>query len=250
MVRYYHDIEVHNLEAPKEIVPIIFDMFRPKSVVDVGCGLGTFLKVFSDCGVNEIMGFDGEWLNDKKLNISKENIRIVDLESPDWASGNYDLAISLEVAEHLDSSIEEVFIKNLTSLSEVIVFSAALEGQGGQNHINEKPLESWIKIFNNFGYHFFDVFRAQFWNSKEINWWYKQNMFLVIKKDSKWFDCFSQYSMDLDIMSFVHPDCLKQKFEFNQILKKEYEKLSKVKAYDIRYIFRQKLKSFFIFWNS
>jgi SAM-dependent methyltransferase len=249
MTKYYHDSEVHNLEAPKEIVPILCKMFEPKSVVDVGCGLGTFLKVFSDFGISEITGFEGEWLIEKKLYVPKEKVKIVDLETNNWAKGWFDLAVSLEVAEHLNSTVETEFVRNLTSLSEVIVFSAALEGQGGQNHINEKPLESWIRIFNQCGYHFFDVFRMQFWNSKNINWWYKQNMFLVLKKDSKWFELFNNYPMDFEIMSFVHPDCLKQNFELNQHLKKEYEKLSKIKTFDIKYIFKQKLRSLFISRN-
>ena len=242
-VKYFHDTEIHNLDAPREIVPFIYEIFKPNSVVDVGCGLGTFLKVFSECGVNEITGFEGIWINEKKLHVPMKKVEIVDLETDNWAKGTFDIAISLEVAEHLKPSIERQFVKNLTSLSEVIIFSAALEGQGGQNHINEKPLESWIGIFNDFGYHFFDVFREKFWNSKNINWWYKQNMFLVLKEDSKWINSFNSYPKDFEIMSFVHPDCLRKSYINREILKKEYEKLSKVKAFDLTYILKRKIKS-------
>lgn len=250
MIKYFHNSDVHNLEAPKEIVPVIYEMFKPKSVVDVGCGLGTFMKVFSDFGVSEITGFDGEWVNEEKLHVPKEKIKIIDLENENWAKGWFELAVCLEVAEHLNPTMEKEFIRNLTSLSDVIIFSAALLGQGGQNHINEKPLKHWIRIFNEFGYHFFDVFRNQFWESEKINWWYKQNLFLVLKRDSKWFDFYNKYPKDFKIMSFVHPDCLKQNFEYNQRLKREYEKLLKIKSFDIRFIIKHKLKSFFYSGNS
>ncbi|MFC1840655.1 hypothetical protein ACFL1N_13825 [Thermodesulfobacteriota bacterium] len=42
--KYIHDESAHNLTDPSIIVPIILQVLNPKSVVDVGCGIGTFLN--------------------------------------------------------------------------------------------------------------------------------------------------------------------------------------------------------------
>lgn len=52
--------------------------------------------------------------------------------------GRFDLAISVEVAEHLPKEAAETFIDNLVSLSDEVVFGAAYEHQGGVNHLNEQ----------------------------------------------------------------------------------------------------------------
>ena len=57
-LRYIHDETAHNLKDPEIIVPVIMGVLNPKSVVDVGCGIGTFLHVFSDFGVKNLLGLD------------------------------------------------------------------------------------------------------------------------------------------------------------------------------------------------
>ena len=63
MSKYKHEEEIHNLKDPNIIVPEIIELLNPKSVVDIGCGLGTFLNVFKRLGVNDILGIDGPWIN-------------------------------------------------------------------------------------------------------------------------------------------------------------------------------------------
>ena len=129
---------VHNLKDPEIIVPVIMEMLRPQSVVDVGCGTGTFLHVFENHGVKKILGLDGDWVNREQLakNISPDKFMVVDLEKGIDVDEKFDLAVCLEVLEHLGEEYADNVVKSLTQLSNIILFSAAIPGQPGQNHVD------------------------------------------------------------------------------------------------------------------
>ena len=112
----------------------------------------------------------------------------------------FDLAICLEVAEHLSPDIGIHLVKLLTNLSDVILFSAAVPHQGGINHINEQWAEYWQEIFAEHGYEYYDVIRPKIWNNKNVKWWYKQNSFLVVKKNT--FD----FEPTKNIHNLIHPE--------------------------------------------
>ena len=121
-------------------IPILFNWLpKPKTVVDVGCGLGTWLAVFKQQGA-EVTGVDGAYVNKDMLYIGKEEFFEADLENESITNDGrrFDLAVSLEVAEHLSAKRAPTFIHDLTSLSDVVFFSAAVPLQGGTNHINEQ----------------------------------------------------------------------------------------------------------------
>jgi hypothetical protein len=67
-------------------------------------------------------------------------------------AGNSTLVQSLEVAEHLDAQAADEFVDNLVRHGRLILFSAALPGQGGERHINEQPLDDWRSRFLARGY--------------------------------------------------------------------------------------------------
>lgn len=185
MAKYIHSEKMHNLLAPKEIVPVLIKLIKPNSVVDVGCGIGTFLKIFKEHGIKEVLGIDGKWVKKELLfnNINPEEFLEVDLENKISINKKFDLAISLEVAEHLSEARADSFIRDLTTLSDIVVFSAAIPFQGGQNHINLQWLQYWRKLFNKYNFEVLDVFKNIFWNNKNIFWFYKQNMVLALNKN-------------------------------------------------------------------
>lgn len=180
---YVHTENVHNLKAPERVVPHLMKMFKPHSVLDVGCGTGTWLKVFSDAGVSEICGIDGDFVNRDLLvkNIAIENFFPRDLAEPFDLGKKFDMVLSLEVAEHLPASSAKTFIEALAKHSDTIIFSAAIPGQGGQNHINEQWKDYWIEIFNSLGYKGYDILRPIIWSDDLVDWWYKQNMLVFSK---------------------------------------------------------------------
>lgn len=201
--KYVHIPEEHNTRAASIVVPEFIRLYSPKSVVDVGCGLATWLKIFEDHKITDITGYDGAHLDLSKVEIKKEKIIIRDLEKEITSDRKYDLAISLEVAEHISESNARTFVKSLCNLSHTIIFSAALPMQGGQNHLNEQWPSYWQKLFAEHGYTSHDSLRERFWDNKEIDYWYKQNMFLVTGPSSPF------YSADnAPIRSLVHPDLL------------------------------------------
>jgi SAM-dependent methyltransferase len=208
--KYIHEEHTHNLTAPQEIVPLLISYFNPHSVADVGCGIGTFLRIFLELGVHDVVGIEGPWVNKELLfnNIDEKSFIEADLEKEFSINRKFDIALSLEVGEHLHYSSAETYIKNLISLSDTIIFSAALPGQGGQNHINEQWMDYWQKIFEKHNYYCYDVFRQQLWNNPGVNWWYSQNMFLFTSKNDLQ-QIFHDKKVPLN--SYIHPELFKLK---------------------------------------
>ncbi len=182
---FFNNILLRNLPSAEIIVPFIVEGLKPKSVVDIGCGIGAWLSVFKRKGAAEIFGIDGDWVKKEYLIIPQKCFQVVDLSKPFKLKKTYDLAICLEVAEHLPEEQAENFIKELTQSAPVIVFSAAIPFQGGTNHINEQWPDYWVKLFENEGYCVSDCFRSKFWEEEKIACWYRQNMFLFFKKDKE-----------------------------------------------------------------
>lgn len=180
-IRYIHQESVHNFISPKEVVPEILNLINPQSVVDVGCGTGTWLKIFQDLGIEDILGIDGDYVDLSLLKIEEKFFATFDLEKKMSLNKKFDLALSLEVAEHLSFESSDIFVKTLCDLSDTIVFSAAIPNQGGQNHINEQVPKYWIKKFENEGFMLFDVLRPIFWDNQNVDSWYRQNMLLFTK---------------------------------------------------------------------
>jgi SAM-dependent methyltransferase len=207
-VKHIFSLEHHNLDAPKEIVPYLLDKFYPQSVVDVGCGTGTFLHVFLKNDIKDILGIDGNWVKRSDLFIPEIFFMEKDLEKELNIKRKFDLVLCLEVAEHLSENAAEALIENLIGLGDIIIFSAAVINQGGQNHINEQHFDYWIEKFDKKGFVFYDIFRKQFWNNRSINWWYKQNMFLVVKDSID----VSKYGITEkkanEIQEYIHPELL------------------------------------------
>ena len=93
----------------------------------------------------------------------------------------FGLVESLEVAEHLSPKRADSFIEDLTNLGDVILFSAAIAGQGGTHHINEQMQSYWAKKFENLGYVGIDYIRPLIWNNSSVEWWYRQNILIYCK---------------------------------------------------------------------
>ena len=94
--------------------------------------------------------------------------------------GKYDMAISLEVAEHLPENRGKSFISDLCELSSVVLFSAAIPYQGGDNHINEQWQSYWYGLFKENNFVGIDLIRPQIWENINVKSWYKQNCMLYI----------------------------------------------------------------------
>jgi len=186
----HHYNNDHNTTSAREIVPFIIEQlsFKPKSVIDFGCGLGQWLKVFKDFGTETVLGIDGEHVpNERKMIHDITEFKTFDLNNITnlKLSTKFDLAISFEVAEHLNETRAFEFIYALTQSSDIVIFSAAIPGQTGENHFNEQSLNYWVKIFSDLNFICYDIFRIKFWNNEKVNWWYRQNMLLFASRSLK-----------------------------------------------------------------
>ena len=142
-----------------------------------------FASVFYGMAVEEIQGFDGAWVNQDLLVIPREFFKVTDLNEPISFPKKFDLAISLEVAEHLPPEFAGRFVDSLTGLSDVILFSAAIPQQGGRNHFNEQWPDYWARLFQSRGYAVLDVLRTRIWGDPDIPYWYRQNVLLFVRKE-------------------------------------------------------------------
>jgi SAM-dependent methyltransferase len=201
-MNFIHTLEIHNTKAAKEIVPRIIDLLHPKSVVDVGCGLGSWLSVFEDFGIKDIVGIDGNYVNRSLMYINEDKFIPYDLKKPLELNRKFDLVISLEVAEHLPENAAEPFIKSLVSLGDFILFSAAIPNQGGQDHVNERWPNYWQNLFRNFGFELYDCIRLHIWDNQNIEYWYRQNIFLAVKRGTNFFG----KSEEAKLLNLVHPE--------------------------------------------
>lgn len=182
----FYDGQVDESQASAAaVVPAVMALLHPASIIDIGCGVGGWLKAFQDAGVVDIAGQDGSWVQPANLLIDPAHFTARDLgaDTPPPAR-RYDLAMTLEVAEHLHASKADTFVGYLCACADVVLFSAAVPGQGGTHHVNEQRLSYWVEKFAAQGFDHFDVLRPRLWDDRRIAWWYRQNITLFARRGS------------------------------------------------------------------
>jgi SAM-dependent methyltransferase len=167
-----------DLRSAEIIVGCLLETYSPRSVLDVGCGLGHFCRKFLDAGISDVLATDGEYLNPGELCIPRQYFRPADLTKSFDFGRKFDLVVSLEVAEHLPEHCAEQFVDCLVKHGETILFSAAFPGQGGQNHLNERWASWWAERFLKHGYFPADVIRPRILSRQDLQPWYRFNPIL------------------------------------------------------------------------
>lgn len=183
--RFFDEIKDESYNSAKEVAPIIFSIINPKNIVDLGCGAGYWLKAFKEFSpCIKIKGIDGDYIDRGLLCIANDEFQPMDLTNPITIDEKYELAMSLEVAEHLPENKAKQFVNSLTQLSDIVLFGAAIPGQPGVNHINGQYPEYWASHFKDNGYVCVDILRPRIWTNKKIEPYYRQNMLFFINKAS------------------------------------------------------------------
>lgn len=153
------------------------------SILDVGCGQGVWTRRFSQIpGVDQAVGIDGAYVNPDQLVISAADFVAHDLTTPLDLERKFTLSVSLEVGEHLPPDTGPVLVDTLTKHADIVLFSAAIVGQGGEHHVNERPLEYWRGLFAERGYVPLDVIRPKLVGKTEVEPWYRYNSILYVAK--------------------------------------------------------------------
>lgn len=197
--------------SAKKIIYIFFKIYpNINSVLDVGCGVGTWLKVWLDNVPNIVIkGVDCNELPNESLYVDRKNIDIVNLEKINVEYGKFDLVESLEVGEHLSEEASDQYVKYLCSSSDLILFSAALPKQTGDHHINEQYPEYWNKKFRAEGFECFDILRQIIWNDNDISWWYRQNIMIYARGKANNYLKNKGYISSRVVNTYYHPELVK-----------------------------------------
>lgn len=198
-----------SIESARLYTDYLWRFIQPDSVMDAGCGRGHWLNAWREKGVRYLFGFDGRWNSQEQMSYPSIRFQPADLNLPFNLGDKVDLAMSLEVAEHLQPASASTFIACLAHTSDVILFGAAFPHQGGPSHLNEQPATYWARLFLDRGFVPLDVLRPVFWADDRIPFWYRQNTFLYVRNDSgRLKDFISQGLKPMEHIGFmdcVHP---------------------------------------------
>jgi SAM-dependent methyltransferase len=191
---YYETISENAIRSRDEIFTFLKNICSFETVIDIGCGIGEWGFEIDKFGVEKYIGVDHK-IPKKKLLIPEE--RFIDHDLIDGSDFpldcKFDLALCLEVLEHIPEENSEKAIDLLCSLSDQILFSAAIPYQGGRHHVNEQWQSWWAKKFEDRGYHPENV-RDILSHNDSIDIWYRNNVVLYKKEQT------GQHVTD-----FVHP---------------------------------------------
>ena len=184
MSAYIYDHSFHDYTAKLNwlsagrVVSLILSMTQVRSVLDVGCSVGHWLNRWREAGVEDHLGLDGDYVERTALVIDKQRFIPTDLSAPFSLGRRFDFVTCLEVAEHLPETRAAGLVKDLTDHGDLVLFSAAPPGQGGENHINEQPYTYWRDLFAARGYVLIDCVRPLAAWFSDVAPWYRQNTFL------------------------------------------------------------------------
>jgi len=174
--------EAENRDAGA-VCNLILEEFHPESVVDLGCGEGSYLKYLKNSRVPGLLGIDG---SAAAIRCAPDDILVIcyDLRKPLVLNLVFDVVICLEVAEHLDERYADILVENICKAGRTIVFSGATPGQTGTDHRNEQPNEYWIAKFQTKGFRLHPssaAWRATLTASQMYAWWISKNMMVFSK---------------------------------------------------------------------
>lgn len=161
-------------------VPVLAEVFRPRSVVELGCGSGEWLAAFQAAGVTDVLGLDLPEAAGYGLAIDAERFIGTDLAEPPALGRGFDLVLTMEVAEHLPYHRAPAFVDFVVALASVAVFGAAVPVQGGERHVNEQYPEFWAELFAARGFRPLDCLREMYWTEPDASWFYAQNALVYV----------------------------------------------------------------------
>lgn len=175
---YYDYIDHGSLRSARIMIPLVQRYQTIRSVLDVGCGRGAWLRGWAESGIADFAGVDGDYIQTDKLPFPASHFTSADLTQPIDLGRKFDLVQCLEVAEHLPERAAEVIVDTLARHGDMILFSAAVPGQGGEFHVNEQPISYWVAKFEKRGYRAWDVVRPALRHEAGVEPWYRFNSLL------------------------------------------------------------------------
>ncbi|MCM0592781.1 MAG: methyltransferase domain-containing protein [Gloeotrichia echinulata IR180] len=156
----------------------IVEIYQPKTLVEFGCGPGHLTRELAKLGVQvtAIDGFSQPDFSGLSVEFNTLNLNEPTLIANFFTGKSFDLAVSLEVAEHLEPEMSTTLVNWLTKVAPVVVFSAAVPGQGGHGHINLRPRDYWHSLFTQHNFTVADRIRERLRPHPSVADWYRYNV--------------------------------------------------------------------------
>lgn len=203
MGKFKYSEKLFNNRSAQIVLEHCFSLFgAPGSFLDIGCGIGNWTHVAKELGVKEVLGIDNATIVGNTLQIDEKEYKSVNLNEPFELNRQYDMAISLEVGEHIKEDASEAFVSSICHHTDLVIFSAALPGQTGYRHINEQWPQFWVELFKENGFSCIDILRDYFWDDPRIHPWYRQNIFIYTKRE----ELIEKYGKTNNPHVKIHPD--------------------------------------------
>ena len=181
--RFFASIQAGARASARAVIPLLREPLSLTSVADFGCGRGAWLAEWKAAGVSDVRGVDGPYVTEDQLLVPPEEFLAHDLEQPVDLGRRFDLVQCLEVAEHLAPCHAGVIVDTLVSHGDAVLFSAAVPGQGGKHHVNERPLDFWRRLFGDRGYVAVDAVRPALRGAAGVEPWYRYNTLLYLTEE-------------------------------------------------------------------
>lgn len=164
------------------ITSYLFERFQPASVLDLGCGMGNYLKHFADKGC-KVVGVEGS--SDALTRVPKSVLAVQhDLRQPLFINQKFDLVMSVEVAEHIPSRYSKNLVNSICRHAQnLVVFTAAPPGTPGEDHINCRDRNFWDILFKENGFSFDEgksAELAQYATKEDTAEWFQKRAFVYV----------------------------------------------------------------------
>ena len=228
----YYDSSFYNSKRASALVSArttlgeLKKLYLFDSVADIGCGDCIWGVACEEIGISGYVGIDGEYAKAHVPAGFRKKFISHDLEKSElvFLEGKYDLVISLEVAEHLSKDCAPDFVRRLALIGDVVMFSAAIPGQGGSNHLNEQWQSYWSKLFLDHGFVPFDIVRPLIWNRNEVAEYYRQNILIYCSQSRE--DLINHFGSCVlnigPVFDIVHPRTYRRLLDVSRIPLRDY----------------------------
>lgn len=173
--------------SARAMVPFLAEALKPRSMVDIGCGMGFWPRAFAQAGVPVCHGVDGAWTHTGTVLTPGKDLFEYDFGqaempfSPSLPQARYDLVTSFEFVEHIAPGRADALVDLFCSLADIVALGGAIPHQSGVYHVNEQWADYWSEKFAARGYACCDLLRPVFWDNPEVEPWYAQNTLVYFK---------------------------------------------------------------------